>query len=73
MLTHASYHFISSVQMVIEERQVSHVLCNFGRKKRGVRDDIKYTITNLKIVRLGIARTHGWVELALTVPTSSSH
>ena len=43
MLTHASYHFISSVQMVIEERQVSHVLCNFGRKKRGVRDDIKYT------------------------------
>ena len=38
-------------------------------KKRGVRDDIKY----LKIVRLGIARTHGLVELAPTVPTSSSH
>ena len=22
---------------------MSHALCNFGRKKRGVRDDIKYT------------------------------
>ena len=33
-------------------------------KKRGVRDDIKYTRTSLKIARLGIARTHGWVELA---------
>ena len=43
------------------------------KKTRGVRDDIKYTCTNLKIVRLGIARTHGWVELALMVPTSSSH
>ena len=42
-------------------------------KKRGVRDDIKYTCTNLKIVRLGIARTHGWVELGLMVPTNSSH
>ena len=43
-------------------------------KKRGVRDDIlKYTWTNLKIVRLCIARTHGWVELGPTVPTSSSH
>ena len=42
-------------------------------KKRGVRDDMKYTLTNLKIVRLGIARTHGLVELAPTVPTSSSH
>ena len=42
-------------------------------KKRGVRDDIKYTLINLKFVRLGIARTHGWVELAPTVPTSSSH
>ena len=42
-------------------------------KKRGVRDDIKYTRTNLKIIRLGIARTHGWVELTPTVPTSSSH
>ena len=41
-------------------------------KKRDVRDDIKYTWTNLKIVRLGIARTHGWVELAPTVQTSSS-
>ena len=40
--------------------------------KRDVRDDIEYTRTNLKIVRLGIARTHGWVELAQTVPTSSS-
>ena len=28
-------------------------------KKRGVRDDIKYTLTNLKIGRLGITRTHG--------------
>ena len=43
------------------------------KKKRGVRDDIKYTLTNLKIVRLGIARTHGWVELVPTVPMSSSH
>ena len=42
-------------------------------KQRGVRDDIKCTRTNLKIVRLGIAQTHGWVELAPTVPTSSSH
>ena len=38
-------------------------------KKRGVDDDL----TNLKIVRLGIARTHGWVELAPTVLKSSSH
>ena len=38
-------------------------------KKRGVHDDL----TNLKIVRLGISRTHGWVELTPTVPTSSSH
>ena len=42
-------------------------------KKRGVRDDIKYTWTSLKIVRLGIARTHGWVELVPTVHTSSTH
>ena len=42
-------------------------------KKCGVRDDIKYTRTNLKIVKLGIARTNGWVELAPTVPMSSSH
>ena len=32
MLTHAAYHFNSSVQRVIE-----------AKKKRGVRDDIKYT------------------------------
>ena len=43
------------------------------KKTCGVRDDIKYTCTNLKIFWLGIARTHGWVELAPTVPTSSSH
>ena len=43
------------------------------KKKRGVRDDIKYTCTILKIVRLGIAQTHGWVEHAPMVPTSSSH
>ena len=42
-------------------------------KKRGVRDDRKYTCTNLKIVRLDIARTHGWVELVPMVPTGSSH
>ena len=42
-------------------------------KKRGDRDNIKYTWTKLKIVWLGFARTHGWVELAPTVPTSSSH
>ena len=41
--------------------------------KKNVRDDIKYTWTNLKIVRLVIARTHGWVKLPWTVPTSSSH
>ena len=52
---------------------MSRALCKFGRKKRGVRDDIKYTCTNLKVVRLDIARTHGWVELAPMVPTSSSH
>ena len=44
-----------------------------SKKKRGVCDDIENTCTNLKIVRLGIARTHGWVELAPMVPTSSSH
>ena len=42
-------------------------------RKRGVRDGIKYTLTNLKIVRQGIARTHGWIELPPTVPASSSH
>ena len=73
MLTHAAYHFYSSLQRVIDQWQVSHALCNFGRKKRGVCDDIKYTWTNLKFVRLGIARAHGWVELAPTVQTSSSH
>ena len=73
MLTHAVYHFNSSVQRFIDQWQASHALCTFGRKKRGVRDDIKYTWTNLKIGRLCIARTHGWVELAPTVPTSSSH
>ena len=73
MLTHAAYHFNSSVQRVIYQWQVSRALCNFGRKKCDVRDDIKNTWTNLKIVRLGIARTHGWVELPPTVPTSSSH
>ena len=46
---------------------------NLVEKQRGVRDDMRYTCTNLKIVRLGIARTHGWVELAPMVPTSSSH
>ena len=73
MLTLAAYHFNSSVHRVIDQWQVSHALCNFGRKKCGVRDDIKYTWTNLKIVRLGIARTHGWVELAPMVLMSSSH
>ena len=43
MLTHASYHFNSSVQRVIDQRQVSRALCNFDKKKHGVRDDIKYT------------------------------
>ena len=58
---------------------MSHALCNFGKKnkKRGVRDDTRshkvHMNLNLKIVRLGIARTHGWVELALRVPTSLSH
>ena len=41
-------------------------------KKRGVLDDIKYTCTSLKNVRLGIAGTHGWVELATTVSPSLS-
>ena len=59
--------------LLITQWQVSRALCNFGRKKRGVRDDIKYTWSNLKIVWLGIAQTHGWVKLAQTVPTSSSH
>ena len=48
-------------------------LATLVEKKRGVRDDIKYICTNLKIVTLGIARTHGWVEFAPMVPTSSSH
>ena len=73
MLTRVAYHFNSSVQRVIDQWPVSRALCNFGRIKRGVRGDIKYTWTNLKIVRLGIARTHGWVELAPMVPMSSSH
>ena len=33
MLTHAAYHFSSSVQRVIDQWQVSRALCNFGRKK----------------------------------------
>ena len=66
MLTHAAYH-INSVSSVTCALQL------WSKKERGVRDDIKYTWTNLKIVRLGIPRTHGWVELAPTVPTSSSH
>ena len=75
MLTqcHASYHFNSSVQRVIDQWQVSRALCNFGRKKNVVSVMTKYTWTNLKIVRLGIVLTHGWVELAPTVPTSLSH
>ena len=48
-------------------------LATLVEKKRGVRDDIKYICTNLKIVTLGMARTHGWVELAPMVPTSSCH
>ena len=31
MLTHAAYHFNSSVQRVIDQSQVSRALCNFGR------------------------------------------
>ena len=32
MLTDVSYHFNSSVQRVIDQLQVSRVLCNFNRK-----------------------------------------
>ena len=39
MLTHAAYHFNSSVQRVTDRGQVSRGL----EKKRGVRDEIKYT------------------------------
>ena len=35
--------------------------------------NIKYMYTPLKMVRPGIARTHGMVELASMVPTSLSH
>ena len=43
------------------------------KTKRGVHDDRKYTCTNLKIVSLGTDLTHGWVELAPMVLTSSSY
>ena len=42
MPSHASYHFNSSMQRVLMSDRCQ-VRCNFGRKKRGVRDDIKYT------------------------------
>ena len=41
MLTHAAYHFNSSVQRVIDQLQVS--FATLVEKKRGDRDDIKYT------------------------------
>ena len=33
MLTHAAYHFNTSVQSVIDKWQVSRAPCNFGRKQ----------------------------------------
>ena len=63
---------LGCIGLLISDR--CHIrFANLVEKIHGVRDDIKNTCTNLKIVRLGIARTHGWVELALMVPTSSSH
>ena len=63
---------ILTLELLISDR--CHVrFATLVDKKRGVPDDMKYTCINLKIVRQGIARTHGWVELATTVPTSSSH
>ena len=40
---------------------------------RGRREKHKVRMNFFEIFNLGIARTHGWVELVLTVPTSSSH
>ena len=73
MLTHAAIILTLACEgLLISDR--CHVrFATLVEKNRGVRDDITYTCTNLKIVRLGIARTHGWVELAPMVPTSSSH
>ena len=41
MQTHAAYHFNSSVQRVIDQCHVR--FATLVDKKRGVRDDIKYT------------------------------
>ena len=73
MLTHAAIILTLACEgLLISDR--CHVrFATLVEKNRGVRDDIKYTCAKLKIVRLGIARTHGWVELAPMVPTSSSH
>ena len=73
MLAHAAIILTLACEgLLISDR--CHVrFATLVEKKRGVCDDIKYTCTNLKIVRLGIARTHGWVEVAPMVPTSSSH
>ena len=75
LLTHAAYHFNSSVQRVLISNRchVRFATLVEIKKKCGVRDDINYTCTSLKIVRLGIARTHGWVELSPMVPMSLSH
>ena len=44
MPTHASYHFNSRVQRVIDISDRCHVrFATMVDKKRGVRDDIKYT------------------------------
>ena len=40
MLTHAAYHFNSSVARVIDQGQVSRAFASLVEKKRGVRDDI---------------------------------
>ena len=40
MLTHAAYHYNSSVQRVIDHVRFATLV---EKKNRGVRDDIKYT------------------------------
>ena len=72
MLTHAAYHLTLPCKgLLISDR--CHVRFATLVDKNVVSVMTKYTQTSLKIVRLGIARTHGWVEHAPTVPTSSSH
>ena len=72
-LTHGAYNLTLACKGLLNSDRCHVRFATLVDKKRGVHDDIKYTLTNLKIVRLGMARTHRWVKLAPTVPMSLSH